>query len=179
MQRHAALAIPLHARDLGAAEASRAIDADAARAEPHRRLHRALHGAAERDATLELLRDRFGHELRIQFRFTDLDDIDHHIRLRERGNLPAKFFDVGALLADDHAWTGGLNRDPTLLVRALDHDLRHRRLLEILHQLFADLHIFMQQLPVLFLAGVPARVPRAIDAEPQADRIDLLTHDCS
>src|SRR5438552_7786022 len=38
VQRHAALAIPLHARDLGAAEASRAIDADAARAEPHRRL---------------------------------------------------------------------------------------------------------------------------------------------
>src|SRR6185503_12991424 len=49
MQRHAAFAIPLHARDLGAAETARAIDADAFRAEPHRRLHGALHRAAERN----------------------------------------------------------------------------------------------------------------------------------
>src|SRR5262249_32706668 len=53
MQRHAALAIPFHARDLGAAEAPRAVDADAAGAEPHRRLHGALHGAAEGHAPLE------------------------------------------------------------------------------------------------------------------------------
>ena len=58
VQRHAALAIPLHARDLGAAEPAAAVDADALRAEPHRRLHGALHGAAEGDAPLELLGDR-------------------------------------------------------------------------------------------------------------------------
>src|SRR6516165_10469583 len=46
--------------DVGAAEPAGAVDADAAGAEPHRRLHGALHGAAERDAALELLRDRFG-----------------------------------------------------------------------------------------------------------------------
>ena len=62
VQRHAALAIPFHARDLGAAEAARAVDADALGAEPHRRLHGALHGAAERDAALELLGDRFGDQ---------------------------------------------------------------------------------------------------------------------
>src|SRR5687767_15508355 len=32
MQRHAALAVPLHARDFGAAEPTRAVDADAASA---------------------------------------------------------------------------------------------------------------------------------------------------
>src|SRR5579883_2563251 len=37
VKRHAALAIPLHARDLGAAEAAGAVDADAERAQPHRR----------------------------------------------------------------------------------------------------------------------------------------------
>src|ERR1700734_3526061 len=42
VQRHAAFAIPLHARDLGAAETAGAIDADAERAETHPRLHRAL-----------------------------------------------------------------------------------------------------------------------------------------
>src|SRR6185437_11199547 len=53
VQRHAAFAIPLHARDLGAAEAARAVDANAERAQPHGGLHRALHRAAEGDAALE------------------------------------------------------------------------------------------------------------------------------
>src|SRR5499426_160014 len=54
MQGHAALAIPLHARDLGAAQPAAAVDADAAGAEAHGRLHGALHRATERHAALEL-----------------------------------------------------------------------------------------------------------------------------
>src|SRR5262249_24094876 len=176
MQRHAALAIPLHARDLGAAEPARAVDADAAGAEPHRRLHRPLHGAAKGDAPLELLGDRFGDQLGIELGLSDFDDVDHHVGLGELGDLLAQLLDVGALLADDDAGPCRLHGDPALLVRPLDHDLRHRRLLEILHQLLADLHILVQELPVLALARVPARIPGTVDAEPQADRIDLLTH---
>src|SRR5215475_11829221 len=52
MQRNTPLAIPLHARDLVAAEPSAAIDADAFRPETHRRLHRALHCAPEGDTAL-------------------------------------------------------------------------------------------------------------------------------
>src|SRR3981189_2990699 len=62
VQRHAAFAIPFHARDFGAAETARAVDTDAFGAKTHRRLHRALHRAAERDAALELLGDRFGNQ---------------------------------------------------------------------------------------------------------------------
>src|SRR5215813_1009980 len=176
MQRHAALAIPFHARDLRAAEPPRAIDADTAGAEPHRRLHGALHGAAEGHAALKLLRDRFGDQLGIELRLADLDDVDHDVGFRKLGDLLAQLLDVGAFLADDDARPRGLNGDAALLMRPLDHDLRHRRLLEVLHQFFADLHVLVQQLPVLVLAGVPARVPGAVDAEPQADWIDLLTH---
>src|SRR4030088_3456190 len=57
VQRHAAFAIPFHPRDFGAAETARAVDANAFGAEAHRRLHRALHGAAECDAALELARE--------------------------------------------------------------------------------------------------------------------------
>src|SRR5437868_10124591 len=56
MQRHPAFAIPFHARDFGAAETTRAVDSNALGAETHRRLHRAFHGASERDAALKLLR---------------------------------------------------------------------------------------------------------------------------
>src|ERR1700692_4545917 len=38
VQRHPAFAVPLHAGDFGAAEAARAVDADALGTEPHRRL---------------------------------------------------------------------------------------------------------------------------------------------
>src|SRR5690606_11131063 len=47
VQRHAAFAIPFHARDFRAAQTARHIDADALRAEAHGRLHRRLHRAAE------------------------------------------------------------------------------------------------------------------------------------
>src|SRR4051794_12155036 len=79
MQRHAALAVPLHAGDLGAAEPAGAVDADALRAETHRRLHGALHGAAERNAPLELLGDRFGDKLGVELGLADLDDVDHDV----------------------------------------------------------------------------------------------------
>src|SRR5208283_1062820 len=103
VQRHAAFAIPFHARDFGAAETARAIDADAAGAKPHRRLHGALHGAAERHAALELLRDRFGDQLGVELGLADLDDVDHDVAVGQRRNLAAQLLDVGDLLADDDA----------------------------------------------------------------------------
>src|SRR3546814_4280883 len=63
MERHPALAIPLAARDFGAAEAPAAVDPNALRAEAHRRLDRALHGAPESDAAHELLGDVLRDEL--------------------------------------------------------------------------------------------------------------------
>src|ERR1700755_588863 len=100
VQRHPAFAIPFHAGDFGAAETAGAVDTNALGAETHRRLHRALHGAAERDAALELLRDRFGDQGRVELRLADFDDVDDHVGGGDVGNLLAKLVDVGALLAD-------------------------------------------------------------------------------
>jgi len=80
------------------------------------------------------------------------------------------------LLANHHARARRVDGDAALLMRPLDHDARHRRLLELLHQLFADLDVLVQQVAVLVLAGEPARVPGAVDADAQPDRIDFLTH---
>src|SRR5271165_5446485 len=176
MQRHAAFAIPLEPGDFGAAEAARAVDADAFRAEPHRRLNGALHRAAERHAALELLGDRIRDQGRVDFGLAHLDDVDRDFRGRQLRHLLAQLVDVGALLADDDAGAGRVDIDPRLLVRPLDDDLRDRRLLEALHQDVADLHVLVQQLAVLGPARVPAGIPRAVDAEAQPDRIDLLTH---
>jgi len=75
VQGDAPLAVPLHARDLRPAEPAAAIDADAECAHAHRRLHGALHGAAEGHPALELLRDSLGHQHGVDLGLADLDDV--------------------------------------------------------------------------------------------------------
>src|SRR6185312_4586235 len=118
MQWHAALAVPLRARDLGAAETAAAGDLDALGAQTHGRLHGALHGAAEGDAALELLGDRGGNQARVDLRLAHLDNVDVHLGVGELGHLAAQLLDVGALLADDDARTGRVHGDAAFLVRA-------------------------------------------------------------
>src|SRR5690606_10865910 len=96
--------------------------------------------------------------------------------LRHLGQLAAQLLDVGALLADDEARTRGVDGHAALLVRALDDDLRDGGLLQLLLEIFADLQILVQQLAVLAGVGVPARIPGAVDAEAEPDRIDFLAH---
>src|SRR3954468_5390062 len=132
VQRHATFAIPLHARDFGAAETARAVDTNAFGAEAHRRLHRALHGAAECDAALELLGDRFGDQGGVEFGLADFDDVDDDVGSGDVGNPLAQLVDVGALLADHDAGTRRMDRHAALLVRTLDHDAGNRCLLELL-----------------------------------------------
>src|SRR5215218_813100 len=176
VQGHATFAIPFHARDFGTAETARAVDTNAFGAKTHRRLHRALHGAAECDAALELLGDRFGDQGGVEFRFTDFDDVDDDVGGGDVGNPLAQLVDVGALLADHNPGTRRVDRHAALLVRTLDHDAGHGGLLELLVQDLADLDVLMQELAVLVLAGEPTGIPRPVDAETQSDWIDLLTH---
>src|SRR5882672_4255970 len=176
VQRHPPFAIPFHARDFGTAETARAVDTNAFGAETHRRLHRALHGAAERDAALELLRDRFGDQRGVELRLAYLDDVDDDVGGGDVGNPLAQLVAVGALLADHDARTRRVNRHAALLVRTLDHDPGDRRLLQFLVQDLADFDILVQQLAVFVLAREPTRIPRPVNAETQPDWIDLLTH---
>src|SRR6185369_1876165 len=66
VQRHPPLAIPLRARDLGAADAAAAVHLDALRAHAHPAADGFLHGAAEGDAALELQRDVLGDQLCVE-----------------------------------------------------------------------------------------------------------------
>src|SRR4051812_7406406 len=175
VQRNAAFAIPLHAGDLGTAETAAAVDADAERAQTHRRLHGALHGAAEGNPALELLRDVLGDQLGVDLGLADLDDVQAHFRAGHLGEIRAQLLDVGALLADHHARTRRVDGDAGLLRRALDDDLRDAGLSEARAQVFLQLQILMEELRVI-AAGEPAAVPGPVDTDPQADRIDLLTH---
>src|SRR4029079_14739420 len=67
-------------------------------------------------------------------------------------------------------------RHPALLVRALDHHLGDAGLLARGEDMLAHLQILVKQ-PRIFASGrIPARIPSAVDAAPEPDRIDLLSH---
>src|SRR5580700_5298643 len=176
MQRHPAFAIPFEPCDFGTAEAARAVDSYAFRAEPDRRLHRPLHGAAEGDPALKLLGDRIGNEDRGDLGLAHLDDIDEDFGLRHLRDGLADLVDVGALFADDDAGARRMDRHPAFLMRPLDDDLRNRRLFEVLHERRANCHVLVQELSIFGPAREPARIPGSVYAEPQADRIDFLSH---
>src|SRR5574338_371289 len=105
VQRYASLVIAFDARDLRAAQPAARLHLDALRAHAHRTLHRALHGATERDTLLQLVPDVVRHELCIQLGTLDFFDIDRDFALRQVRELIAQLVDFGALLADDHTRT--------------------------------------------------------------------------
>src|SRR3546814_9945048 len=85
-------------------------------------------------------------------------------------------FDVGTLLADDDARTGGIDRHAAQLRRPLDHDLRDRGLRQGLEDELADLQILDPHAAIVLPLGEPAAVPGAVDLQAHADRIALLAH---
>src|SRR3546814_8531065 len=76
----------------------------------HRVADGALHRAAEHDAALELLRDRLGDQLRVEFGLADLGDVDVRRDAHQVGYFLAQLLDVLAALADHHARASGVDR---------------------------------------------------------------------
>src|SRR5690606_24599575 len=182
MQRNAPFAIPLRARDLGTVQATGDAHFHAERTTAHRVGHRALHCPAEHHSALELLRDTFGNQLRVELRLTNLRDVDTHVRDRHAyhlRHLRAELFDVFALLADHDAWASSMNRDVHLARRALDVDAAHGRLGKLLLQKLAHLEVRVHVRRKILRRRVPLRGPLARNAEANSDWIDFLTHNYS
>src|SRR5262249_34770552 len=121
IQRHAALAIPLHARDLRAAGPAAAGDAYALSTQAHGRLHGTHHGAPDGHPALELLRDALGQQTRVQLGLEDLDDVERDPSAGALRKIGTELLDIGALLADDNPRRGGMDGDARTLSGPLDH----------------------------------------------------------
>src|SRR3990172_4940783 len=176
MQRHTAFAIPLRARDLGAVQAPGDHDLDAERAQPHGIGHGSLHGAAEHNALFELLRDIFRNQLRVQFRLAHFLYRQGHRHARQPHQFLAQFFNVLTLLTDDDTRPRGVDRNANGLRRPLDDDRADRRVRQLSLQKLPGLEIGNQIFRVRVVIRVPTRAPVANYAEPEPDRIDLLSH---
>src|SRR5438046_3629553 len=175
MERHAAVAVPLLARDLAAAQPPRARDPDAVGAQAQRGGDRLLHGAAERDTLLELERHVLRHELGVELGVDDLLNVEIDLLARPRLQLVLQLLHLRALPADDDARPGRRDRDPRPVGRALDVDLGDTRVIELILDIAPDLHVLVQQICVA-LRREPAGAPRPRRTESEADRMRLLAH---
>src|SRR5690606_1833075 len=174
--RHATLVILLDARDLGTAEAAGDDDLDAMGAKTDRRLHRSLHGAAERHPALELLRDRLGDERGVDLGLAHLDDVQVNLGGGQPRKLAAQLLDIGALLANQNARTRRMHGDAAFPVRALDHDARDTGLTLLRQNVPTNGHVLVEKPAVFIATREPAAIPGAIDADAEADGIDFMTH---
>jgi hypothetical protein len=91
------------------------------------------------------------------------------------GQLVAQLVHLGAPLADHHARPAGVHRDGDLARPPLDVDLGDGRVAQPLLQVLPDQLVLLEQRRHV-LVGIPAGGPLLDDAEPEPDRMRLLTH---
>ena len=178
VQRHATLAVPLAAAHLGAAQTAGALDTDTLGAGLASGLNSLAHGATEGNAALELLGDGLGDEVGVKLGTLDLDDIDGQVAAVDADDLlevGAQGVDLGTLLADHDAGTGGEDDDLHLVAGALDLHTGDGGTRQALLEVLADLKIVAEGLGVV-LVGEPTGTPVLGDTETEAGGIDFLTH---
>src|SRR3546814_15616960 len=103
---------------------------------------------------LELLRDRLGDQLRVEFGLADLGDVDVRRDAHQVGYFLAQLLDVLAALADHHARASGVDRHARGLGRTLDRDAADPGRSQLLAQHLADLQVGDQVPGVVLSAGI-------------------------
>ena len=119
--------------------------------------------------------DVVAHQLGRELRPLDLFDVDGGFLAGELGQLVPKLVDFGAPLADDNPWPAGVHRNRHLARPTLDVHLGDSRVSQPLLEVLPDQLVFLEQRRHL-LGGKPARGGLPDDAQPEPNRMRLLTH---
>ena len=175
VQRHAAVRVALGARHLRAAQATRDLDLHALGARAHGAGERALHGAAEGDAVLELLGDRLGDELGVELRTLDLEDVHLDGLAGELVQIAAQGVHLAAGLADHDARPRGVDVDLHLAGVLADRDVGQAGVRELARDVAADLDVLEEVVGEVALVE-PVRLPVVDVAHAHRLGMNLLTH---
>ncbi|MPM63254.1 hypothetical protein SDC9_110134 [bioreactor metagenome] len=179
MQRHTTFTIPFATGDFCTVQTTGTHHLDTLGTEAHGVLHRALHGTTEHDALLELLGDRIGDQLGVDFRLADFFNRNMDGNAHDALKIGTQLFDILALLADDHARTSGVNGDAGVLGRTLDQDATNGGVRQFTLQVLAYLDVFLQHARKVLAVSVPARTPVLGDGQTEASRMNFLSHGSS
>jgi hypothetical protein len=176
VQGQTALLVPLGARDLSAVEAAGTADLDPLGAEAQGVLDGAAHGAPERDAALQLAGHVGRDQVGVDFRALNLLNVDVDVLAVTTHEIVTQLVHLGALATDDDSGASGQDVHAQLVGGAFDVDGRHRRVLEALAQLFAQLQVLVQQFGVVGTVCVPPGAPGVVVPEPESIGVRFLSH---
>jgi hypothetical protein len=178
LKRHFPASIFFGTGNVRTRETPGATQSDAFGAEIHRRLERTLHGAPESDPSLQLDRHILGHQLGVEFRLADLENIDLHLRSAAHlAHVVGHLLDLGPLSADDQPRAGSVQGYAHTIPRAFDDDLGDCRHLKPVLEILPDRQIAVQLLGEIALGRVPFGSPVSRDGEAKTYRMNFLTHD--
>src|SRR5258708_30159216 len=140
------------------------LDLDPLRNHAQRRSNRHFDGAFVVNTIFDLAGNGISNDVGIQFRATDLQDIDLHIvfacQLLQLFLDPVNF---AATFTDDDARLASVNRYDQFIVRILDNDLRDPSLIDTGIQVSSDLVILDQLGSIIFFAAIPVGFPTTDD----------------
>ena len=136
----------------------------------------ALHGPAEAYAALQLGGDVLGHQLGVQIRLANLDDVDDHGLAQHLLALLAELLYLRAALAYDHAGLCAVDMDAHLGGVALDLYLRDARLVQLLFQDLPQVIVLYQSVAEVVVLGEPPGIPVLYHTHAKAVGIDFLSH---
>src|SRR4029077_16792195 len=177
VQWNFSLAVPFRTRNLSAVQPTGATEFNPLRAKIHCCLHGFLHRASISDAALNLQRDVFGNQLRVDLRRLDFLDVNLHLfAVGHLGNFFRHLLDFRALASDHNSRTRSVNGYANGIPRPLDHNFRDCRKLQLLLHVVANLQIIVQKRGEFLRRSVPARAPVAIHVQAEADWINFLSH---
>ena len=162
--------------DFRAAKTSADAGLDALGAQAHGAADALLHGAAEGDTLLQLLRDVLCHQLSGQIRLPDFHNVDVD-GLADHGlNLLTELVDLGAALADDLAGLRAVDVDSHLQRVALDLNAGNSSGFQFLFDKVTNFVIFNKDVAESFFICKPAGIPILNDAHTEPVGINFLAH---
>src|SRR6266853_57499 len=174
LQRQPSLQVPFLARDFRAVQTAGDTNLDSLASETQGRVHRLAHGAAEGHALFELQRNRFGDELRLQFRPVDFLDVNVNFAFRALLDFTLELVDFRALAPDDDSRTGRKQANHELVGGAFDVDRTDSGGTQFVLQLLAQRNVLVQQVGIIAVR-VPARFPGLVVPQPEPVWMCLLS----
>ena len=174
MQRGTTLFEHLAASHLSTTDAATDLNLYAFGTYPHRGSDSHLDGPTVGDAALNLAGDAVSHDVGVDLRPLDLEDVDLNILLGDLLELFLELVDLLAALSDDETRPCGVDRDGDELKGPLNDDLGDAGLRKAVGQVLADLIILGDLLGVV--AATPVGVPSTGDTDSVGNRVSFLSH---
>src|ERR1019366_476938 len=175
VQWHPSVRVAFRAGHLGTAEAPGDLDLHALGARAHGAGQGALHRAAEGHPVLQLLGDRLGHELGVELRALDLEDVDLDLLFGHAVQVAAQRVHFGARLADHDARARRVDVDLELLGVLADRDVRQPRVGELVDDVLAHAHVLGEVLGEVALVE-PVGLPVVDVSHAHGLWMNLLSH---